>query len=453
MSKNKRLKMLAAALMVGSLYLTPGMQNPMIPVGLNTASAAEPTASNTGINQYVAIAVDDNNNSYTTGGWRPTTQYYKEGDTRTFDGSSATYVYQTSNGKSYWVRKGYTITVGDDTAAGKYTPLSSSGTRVDVQYTGSGTPPTDILTSVQSTSSTTGTNTNLGESLDKITAGSYSGVSNTGGTDVPGSWNYIVQDSSWQGVVSDANYQNGYADLATGGDAPRGFVTTSTSNGKLVWNDTLQSYTYNGEAVDYSNVYVIGGKTGVFTNADGSAVYTGNVYGKNNEVLMTAQKDGKFYSYWAAKVTDPSATMETYRVADYQSDLQTLSDNDQKLYRNDIKEVRMTKSEDGKSATFQLYRNGEEGSNGVAVDGAMTFSAGGGTGGSGTANDTYVQVSDGTNSVQLATGTKVEVGTTGTSGITSLKINGTDYTIQDNDTNTYVTSGTVTEKDGKTVLS
>ncbi len=434
MSKNKRLKMLAAALMVGSLYLTPGMQNPVMPVGMSSALAAEPSASATSGSQYVAIY----------GG------VANKGDSKLID--DQTYIFQTSNGanwgEGYWVREGYTITVTNN-EDDKYTPLSKNGQRVDVQYIGEGNPPEEILSSIQSTEVATGTSTNLNESLQKIDAGTYSGATNALGTEINPTWDYIIEDSSWKDSVIDKNYKDGYVNL-TDLKGPKGFVTTESPDSKLKWDEKLQSYTYDGQRVDYSNLYVIGGKTGVFTNKEGSEIYKGTVYGLHNEVLTTVQKDGKLYSYWAAKVTDPKLTMETYRVSDYLSDLKTLSDNDEKLARNDIKEVRMTKSADGNSATFQLYRNGvDENGNNVAVDGAMTFSAGGGTGG----NDTYVQVSDGTddNTVTLATGSKVSVSQNPTNKTTTVNVNGNDYVITD--TNTYVTKGTVITKDGKTVLS
>ena len=157
----------------------------------------------------------------------------------------------------------------------------------------------------------------------------------------------------------------------------------------------------------------------MFTNKDGSKVYTGNVFGKNNEVLMTVKDaNNKFYSYWASEVTDPSATMQSYRMADYEKDLSVLLENEKKLYRNDIKEVTLTKDEN--SATISLLRNG-----GKAVDGVITVSSGGGTGGS----DTFVKISNGTANQTFATGSKVEaIGAP--NATTGFKINGVDYTIK-----------------------
>lgn len=325
------------------------------------------------------------------------------------------YTYTLDENK-YWVRKGYVLTV--DKNGGEYTQLSANGIRADVAYTGTGVPK-GILQSVTSTVARNGVVTHSGDSLQKVTAGSYAGVSHGGGTEVAGSWNYIINDSSWEN--SGAEYQNGYVDLKCekGEKMPKGFKTTDSG---LNWDEVKQTYTYQGKAVDYRNMYVIDGKLGVFTNADGSEVYTGTVYGKNNEILMTVKDNGKFYSYWAASVTDPSATMETYPVSKYNSDLAVIDKNITDLNKDIIKEVTLTK--DTNSAIIKLVRNG-----GNAVDGAITVTSGGGTGGSSADNDTFVKISNGKTEQTFATGSKVEaiVDNGATTGIT---INGKAYTIK-----------------------
>ena len=325
-----------------------------------------------------------------------------------------TYKYDAKNG--YWVREGYVLTVDEN--GGKYTQLSDNAIRADVAYTGTGVPE-GILQSVTSTVAHNGVVTHSGDSLQKVTAGSYAGVSNSGGTEVAGSWNYIINDSSWEN--SDAEYKDGYVDLVDlkGDKMPRGFKTTDSG---LNWDEVKQTYTYQGKAVDYRNMYVIDGKLGVFTNADGSEVYTGTVYGKHNEILMTVKDNGKFYSYWEASVTDPSVTMETYPVSKYNSDLAVIDKNIKDLNKDIIKEVTLTKGDD--SAIIRLVRNG-----GNAVDGAITVTSGGGTGGSDAAHDTFVKISNGTTEQTFATGSKVEaIGSK--DATTGIKINGEDYTIK-----------------------
>ena len=359
--------------------------------------AAEPVAAETLQSQYVAFA--------------PTTSSFPDEYEQTINGHK--YIYDVAN--QYWVREGYILVLEQN--AKLHTPLSTNGRAADVAYTGGGDT-SSILQSVTSLVSASGTVTNMSESLNSINASAYAGVSHSGGTKVAGTWNYIIEDSSWKDSVAPGNYKDGYVDLVDS-KLPKGFKTAEDPNTELTWDDTKQCYTYKGNPVDYSNVYVIDGKIGVFTNKDGSKVYTGNVFGKNNEVLMTVKDaNNKFYSYWASEVTDPSATMQSYRMADYEKDLSVLVENEKKLYRNDIKEVTLTKDEN--SATISLLRNG-----GKAVDGVITVSSGGGTGGS----DTFVKISNGTANQTFATGSKVEaIGAP--NATTGFKINGVDYTIK-----------------------
>lgn len=142
---------------------------------------------------------------------------------------------------------------------------------------------------------------------------------------------------------------------------------------------------------------------------------------------MTVKKsDGSYYSYWGAEVNDAGATMDTYRVAEYQKDLNVLRDNDFALYHNDIKSVDMSTNDS--SATISLMRNGD-GTTSPAVDGTLTLTNGGGTGG----KDTYVSISNTTNGQEVSktftTGSKVSaIGST--DATTGLTINGVDYTIK-----------------------
>ena len=381
--------------------------------------AEQPAADKTYAQQYVALKAADFPNGRPNK-WNPDT--YKHFNS--YDDAKAewdaqkrrekqigNYTYTLDENK-YWVRKGYVLTVDEN--GGKYTPLSENAIRADVAYKDGVAE--GILQSVTSTVAHNGVVTHSGDSLQKITAGSYAGVSHGGGTEVVGSWNYIINDSSWEN--SDAEYKDGYVDLI-GNKMPKGFKTIGYG---LEWDTAKQTYTYKGKAVDYRNMYVIDGELGVFTNADGSEVYTGTVYGKNNEILMTVKDNGKFYSYWAASVTDPSATMETYPVSKYNSDLAVIDQNIKNLNKDIIKEVTLTK--DTNSAIIRLVRNG-----GNAVDGAITVTSGGGTGGSGADNDTFVKISNGTTEQTFATGSKVEA-IVDKGATTGIKINGEDYTIK-----------------------
>ena len=389
--------------------------------------AEQPAADKTAAQQYVALkAVDfkDKPTILNMDSWKDSfggdlLAALKEWNAQK-DGTKQigeyTYTYDRTN--KYWVRNGYVLTV--DQKGGKYTQLSQKDVRADVAYTGTGVPE-GILQSVTSTVAHNGVVTHSGDPLQKITAGSFAGVSHSGGTEVAGSWDYIINDASWEGSVDVGNYKDGYVDLI-GNKMPKGFKTIGSG---LEWDTAKQTYTYKGKAVDYRNMYVIDGNLGVFTNADGSEVYTGTVYGKNNEILMTVKDNGKFYSYWAASVTDPSATMETYPVSKYNSDLAVIDKNIKDLNKDIIKEVTLTKGDD--SAIIGLVRNG-----GKAVDGAITVTSGGGTGGSGAAHDTFVKISNAadTEGKTFATGSKVEAIVDNNGATTGIKINGEYYTIK-----------------------
>ena len=392
--------------------------------GVAPAYAADGTGAVTAKNQYVALKFSgpndgDSRAKFKNGQWHTTFNGEK------YDTVDSGMRDRDNQPILYWVREGYSLTIVDGQP---YTSLSDNGRRADVSWTGdANAKPSDILESVTSTHVQTNVTTNVGETLQQVNAGTYAGVSNSDGTEVNGKWNYIVKDSSWKGVVSNPNYRNGYADLISDNGKPRGFVRAIDEGSKLAWNATLSAYTYNGKVVDYSNIYVIDGEIGVFTNASGSEVYTGTVFGKNNEVLMTVKKsDGSYYSYWGAEVNDAGATMDTYRVAEYQKDLNVLRDNDFALYHNDIKSVDMSTNDS--SATISLMRNGD-GTTSPAVDGTLTLTNGGGTGG----EDTYVRISNTTNGQEVSktfmTGSKVSaIGST--DATTGLTINGVDYTIK-----------------------
>ena len=385
--------------------------------------AEKPAAEKTAAQQYVALKAADfpatGPNWFYKDTWGGLGTYSEARDEwkAQQDGTKqiGNYTYTLDKNK-YWVRAGYVLTVDEN--GGKYTQLSDNAIRADVAYTGTGVPE-GILQSVTSTVARNGVVTHSGDSLQKVTAGSYAGVSHGGGTEVAGSWNYIINDSSWEN--SDAEYKDGYVDLIDN-NMPRGFKTTDSG---LNWDEVKQTYTYKGKAVDYRNMYVIDGRLGVFTNADGSEVYTGTVYGKNNEILMTVKDNGKFYSYWAASVTDPSVTMETYPVSKYNSDLAVIDKNIKDLNKDIIKEVTLTK--DTNSAIIGLVRNG-----GKAVDGAITVTSGGGTDGSGADNDTFVKISNAadTEGKTFATGSKVEAIVDNNGATTGIKINVEDYTIK-----------------------
>lgn len=89
----------------------------------------------------------------------------------------------TDDKNGYYVRDGYKLEVNEN--GGKYTDLSANSRRVTVKLTGGSSMSKDLLESTTAINSNTGTITSLNESLQKITLGSFVGVSHGGGVEVP----------------------------------------------------------------------------------------------------------------------------------------------------------------------------------------------------------------------------------------------------------------------------
>lgn len=196
--------------------------------------AEKPAAEKTAAQQYVALKAKE----FDTIPWPGTPDWKEYKAQRDGKKEIGGYTYRYDKTNKYWVREGYVLTVYEN--GGKYTQLSDNAIRADVAYTGTGVPE-GILQSVTSTVAHNGVVTHSGDSLQKITAGSYAGVSHGGGPEVAGSWNYIIQDSSWKS--SGAEYQNGYVDLIDN-KMPKGFKTIGS---ELEWDEAKQTYTYQGK--------------------------------------------------------------------------------------------------------------------------------------------------------------------------------------------------------------
>ena len=136
--------------------------------------------------------------------------------------------------------------------------------------------------------------------LHKLNYNTYGGISNSGGTGTPSDWNYnILRDGRFQDVGG-SNFAANFSEVDL--DEASGYYKTK-------W----------GEKVNFENVYYIDGKIGVFLTKPGvQEVYTGPVYGKNNEILVTAYDEtAKTWStVWGAQITDPNATIgSSYTIA------------------------------------------------------------------------------------------------------------------------------------------
>ena len=320
--------------------------------------------------QYVAIKTTD------------------EGSVKSYtDSTGKTYTYHSEfiNGAKYWVRDGYTI----EQIEGKRFPEAQK--TAQIQAIKSPNASTEgLLQSNRVLLSTPGQSTVLGDTLQKADVGVYMGATNEGGTKTPSSWNYYIQKNN-----------GSYVD-AGGANFDTYFVEAKKQNDG--------TYTVNGKTVSSENLYVINDQNYLYTNAEGKAVYefgedsnhfklgafvvdgqiyTKNVFGKYNEVLMSAQQGNTYYSYWAADTYDADAPMQLTQ-GQYKDIVDTMWGNDTYLASSDVSQVKVEQTtEPGKNGgTISLIQqgdyhegvNGEDGyyENNKTVPGAITITSEGG---------------------------------------------------------------------------
>lgn len=225
------------------------------------------------------------------------------------------------------------------------------------------------------------------------------------------------------------------------------------SEDSLDYNSVSGKYRFKGKDVEYDNVYSVTfeevdpddetktknvTRHGVFlTQPKGSGsdpyanceVYTGPVYGRNNEILVTAfdQTANTWSTVWGAGVTDPNATIGNMKLAHFNEILSEIHEEDVKLAMADVEKAKVTASGTTGGSVGLVNKKGN------AVPGFTMNSAGGGI--DGNYNDTYVTVYDGEEgSFILNTGSVVKAG--GIKNVdndryfNTLNINGLDYKVE-----------------------
>lgn len=399
------------------------------------------------------------------------------GNKKTYEdknGTSYTYHSETVEGVKYWVRDGYSIKLktGDRyPGAAKHVQVVAYKTSADPSVDAGLLKSDQIMIEAAKDEDNHAITTFTGSVLNDVSAGTYVGATNEGGTQTPDSYDYIIQDS-------DGKYKNVTNATAIDGKKPKFVEAVKQADG---------TYTVNGEIVGTDNLYVIGEVTttteglfwnptttknthyrlGAFVTSEGK-IYDGRVFGLNNEVLMTAKEDdGTYYSYWAADTDDPMSPITNMTMGQFNTALKTIDDNSRMLAGDDIKQVDIAANGDGKTGgTIGLLRRGTyntdtgkwEGTE--YTPGIITVTSEGGIGGSGAENDVKIKFSNQENPDGFAVdaGTKVEaVQAAGSDKISALKINGQEYalgtggTVQGN-FNTMTGEISITQ-DGQSVLA
>ena len=204
---------------------------------------------------------------------------------------------------------------------------------------------------------------------------------------------------------------------------------------KVEWNEAKKIYQYdNGSTmvdVPKQNVYVIGGKPGVFV-VDNKIVDS-TIFGKNNEILTTAQdENGTYYSMWSAEIKDPDAPI-TLTKSSFEQAMKYQQDSIKIAAGNDIEKIVSNVAEDGNGGSIDLLRQGEYdiesgqySTEKPRVNGTLSITSTGGTGG----NDVAIQFqADGSKPFTVDAGSKVEASKVSNGKVTQLKINGNPYDI------------------------
>ncbi|MDY5105370.1 MAG: YadA-like family protein [Megasphaera elsdenii] len=328
------------------------------------------------------------------------------GDTRTFNGHS--YHKETVSGETYWVRDGYTIKYEENE---RY-PGALKNNIIKAYKTDSYTASSDVglLKSNQIMVESAGVSTLTGVDLDDVSGGTYVGATNSGSTSTPSSFNYMIKDDNGR-----------YVDAGNANFGERFKVATKHKDG---------TYSYNGEVLSNDNLYVVDNKVGVFLTSGGK-VYTGKVFGANNEVLMTTKSDsGTMYSYWGADTPDPNTKLADMTIGQFNQALEKVNNNSKAVAGDTIKEIKTTAKTDG-GGTIDLVRRGQYNSATGQYEGehkvgsGITITSHGGTNG----EDVKINFSNGTTGFDVAAGSKVRaIGTT--DATTGLTINGVDYMIK-----------------------
>ncbi|WP_296960758.1 ESPR-type extended signal peptide-containing protein [uncultured Dialister sp.] len=372
---------------------------------LSAFGSAVPTygadAGTAGESQYVAVLVNDSNGYYYTSRGRQVSY----GDTRTFDGYR--YHKETVSGETYWVRDGYTIKYEED----KRYPGARNANIIKAYKTDSYTASSDagLLKSNQIMVKSSDVSTLTDVILDDVSGGTYVGATNSGNPTTPSSFNYMIKDDNGQYVdAGNTNFSTRFKAAALNADG---------------------TYSYNGEVISNDNLYVVNNTVGVFLTSSKN-VYTGKVFGANNEVLVTTKgEDGKMYSYWGADTPDPNTTLADMTIGQFNQALEKVNNNSKAVAGDVIKDIRTTSKENG--GTIDLVRRGTYNSATGEYEGDYTVGSGitvtsrGGTGG----EDVKIHFSAGDNGFDVAAGSKVEaVGTK--DAATGIIINGETYNIK-----------------------
>ena len=398
--------------------------------------------------QYIVIAVDSTNNN----GGRSTRRFGRYTYHRQ--------VVDLGKGqtKQYWVREGYDVIA---TEGERHDGINDNTNYIiDVKKNEDYTSSSDqgLLQAYQTTTSSGKITTLTGVNIEDLNTGVYGGASNSAGVETKKDFGYHIRVG--QVTETDDGYVKVSNDLdGTASGRPAGqlgntnWSTYFSTNIKLEDNGTYSFINSDDTKVTVptNKIYSIDGQLGVFTDEKGN-LYTGDVYGDNNEILLSGIGDNnEIYSYWGSKITDPTQTIGNMTVEQYNSDRKELQQQAAAYHGDDIKDITVTPNvgSNGGSLSFnRVGRYDEESGEYVPAEpaGVITFKNTEMSGKEG--NDVAVEIGNGTSSFTVDAGSRV-VGKTGADGTTEANPNDTLTGIEINGQNYKLGGGkTYTDGDG-----
>lgn len=306
--------------------------------------------------------------------------------------------------KYYWVRDGYNITaISQRRFEEAHTPF-----QLDSYATSPNVDKKDLVFTSRCGITDTSDHTVINnDTLHLLTYQQYGGATNIGGTKTPKSWHYFI-------------YSNGdWVDV--GGE------NIEKNSAVVTMNNATGHYQYKGKNIPFEYVYFLSdkdsntdkkGEARVFLNKDGS-VYTDPVYGRYNEILITAYNENtnSWSSVWGTQITDPNSTIGSMTMKDFNNILDDIHNEDVILSNADVK-TSVAQSTGTDSGAFYLKNKIDN------VVPGITVAASGGTGGA-DRQITFADTENGTFS--LTTGSIVTAKNVTDGKLTALSINGTDY--------------------------
>ena len=315
-------------------------------------------AAKTQEGQYIAIghANKDDGISDGNGG------FYKEFED--VNGESHKYIYtEVKDYGSFWVREGFTIDIEENPRYGGGGAGEPRSEIVINTYKGEGADTEGLVQAYENVQKSMNITTINKDELFSTNTAIYGGAVNSDTFAITVGQDFIINEG--ENLVTEGNGLN----LNGGQDSYFQPVNYDSRTGLYHFGDINSK----DNIVSTENLYVIGETVGVFTKIPGGKtmddIYTGDVYGNHNEILVTGIDDnGDYVSYWGTEVYDPNAPIGSMTISTLQGKFDEVNNNIEKIHKDDIKEIQVKENGDN-GGIIGLQTNGNFDKDGNPIGG------------------------------------------------------------------------------------